>query len=137
MTVALRSIAQAFVDCAAEAPESERDALADAAVELLRRYGLLNAARTFPALVEKLWRQKERAVEAVLATPGGAAGDHARAIGELLASVLKRPFVLTERADPSLIGGAVLTIGDERFDYSVRRMLAELGSTIASPSLPT
>lgn len=126
MTTAIRTIAQAFVDLAAGADEGEREALADAAVELLKRHGLLNAARTFPALVEKLWRRKEQAVEAVLATPTGAAGAEARAIGMLLSSALQRPCTVEERAEPALIGGAVLTVGDERFDYSVRRMLADI-----------
>lgn len=64
-------------------------------------------------------------VVATLTTPKGDAGPAAEKIRAMLEKKLGKSVELTEKADTSLIGGAVLTFGDERIDLSVKGSLAE------------
>lgn len=134
MKVTATDIARAFVDLAAEQPESERAALVEAAVALLRSHSLMREARTFPAKVAKLWRKRDGSALVVLTTPSAdaSAADH---ICSLVEKAIHRPCILMQHEDKSLIGGAILRVEDERFDFSVRTALVELADRV-SDALP-
>ncbi len=61
----------------------------------------------------------------------------AERLSTALQKTLGKPVVLDHRVDPSLIGGAIIRVGDHRLDGSIadalRRMRAALTSSIVSP----
>jgi hypothetical protein len=135
MNVTALTIARAFVDTAKKLPAAEIPALADAAAALLGRHGLLRESRTFPALVERVWKQQEGVTSVRITTRTGNAGHAAQEILKIVQEALKSPCVLEERADPRVLGGLMLLIGDERFDATLRSSLTGLASRITQPIL--
>ena len=133
MKVTALAIARAFVESAKTMPEKDIPALADAAAALLGAHGLLKDSRTFPSLVERVWRTQEGVASVRIDTRTGDAGPLKKEITSIVEAALKRPCVLEERADPSLLGGLVLKIEDERFDASLRGALTALSSLILQP----
>lgn len=69
-------------------------------------------------------------IDVVITTPTGDAGDLKQAVKEMLKSRFKKPVQITEKADKSLIGGAIVMFGDERIDLSVRGSLTQAVSAI-------
>ncbi len=134
MRLKARDIAQAFVDLLERIPEGQQAALVMATAELLRKHGLLHAVRTFPSLVRSAWLKKKQAFHVQLTLPKHDPATTS-ALMKSLTTVLSRPCLLEERTDTSIIGGAIVTVGDERFDRSVRRELEELAHVV-SHSLP-
>lgn len=137
MKVTALSIARAFVDTAKTVHKDEIPALADAAVALLATHGLLRAARTFPALVERVWQKEEGVVPIRITTVTGHAGAMKDEVLHIVKTALGRPCAVEERADPSILGGVMLGIEDERFDCTLRGALVELAARVTQPiSLP-
>lgn len=134
MKVSVHDIARAYIDLAAQAPESEHEEIAQAAIELLQKHGLMRFARTFPALVAKLWRKRDGAISLEITTPFPDAAE-AECIRSVVEKALSRPSMLLQAFDKLLIGGAVVRVEDERFDYSVRSALSELANSV-SDTLP-
>lgn len=133
MKVTALSIARVCVSVGKELPAAELPALMDTAASLLVSHGLLKDARTFPELLRREWLKAEGAIATTLETTSGSAGKTAEEIGSLLQHALKKACVLEERADPTLLGGMVLSVGDERFDLSLRGALTELSRTLSAP----
>lgn len=71
----------------------------------------------------------------ILMTVSGAEPALATSITALLEKKYGRKVQLTQRANASLIGGAVLQIGDEQIDLSVRGSLNGLQEKLTSSSL--
>ncbi len=71
----------------------------------------------------------------VILTPSGDAGDLAAKVTEMLTKKFDRPVQLTQKADPSMIGGVIVQFGDERVDLSVRGALEQFGSALSTVSL--
>lgn len=67
-----------------------------------------------------------------IVTPSGNAGDLRASVEDMLTQKLGRPVEITERADPSIIGGAIVTFGDEQIDMSVRGALQQAASAITT-----
>lgn len=133
MRVTPRLIAQAFVDSAETLPPEEHDELISAVLSLLASNNLLKNLRTFPALVERVWRKQRGTVSFRLTTTTGKDGGSAEEICRIVEQSLKRPCECTERAYPSIIGGLLLEIDDERFDATVRRSLLDLSARLTEP----
>ena len=133
MKVTARAIARAFVDVAKTLPPAEQAALADAAASMLVSHGLLKDSRTFPALVERIWRKQEGMVSVRLTTTTGDAGPVKAQLLTIIESSLKRPCSIEERADPSILGGILLSVGDERFDCTLRSSLNTLAHRLTRP----
>lgn len=70
-------------------------------------------------------------VTATLVTPSGSAGALAEHVQKALSAQLGQPVELTERADPTLLGGAVLRYGDRQLDLSIRGGLDQLSSRLS------
>jgi F-type H+-transporting ATPase subunit delta len=81
------------------------------------------------ALNAKL-RDGGKAIAVTLTTPNGSAPELAATVSKYLQSKLGRSADVTERADPSLIGGAVLQYGDVQIDLSIRGALSDLEASI-------
>lgn len=71
-----------------------------------------------------------------LTTPTGKSGAHRDAIAHALGQALGRKFSLEEQTDASLIGGAILAIGNDHYDHSLRGALEQLRARLGAPSLP-
>jgi len=133
MKVTALAIARAFVESVKTLPEKEIPALADAAAALLGTHGLLKDSRTFPQLVERVWRTQKGMAAVRIETRTGDVGPLKQEIKSIVESALKQPCDLEERADPSILGGLILKIDDERFDASLRGALTELSTRIIQP----
>ncbi len=105
-------IAQALLDLAKTMPDGQKF-LRDIRDELAKHVG------------------GEEAVRVVLTTPTGDAGPLKASVSQLLQKKLNRPVEITERADPSLIGGAVILFEDEQVDLSVRGALEQAQEAFA------
>lgn len=133
MKLTPRAVARAVVSVGRTLPAEELPALLDAAASLLIGRGLMKAARTFPALLEHEWLKQEDAVSVKLTSTTGHAGHAKDDILAILQGALKRTCFLEERIDPAIRGGLLLTVGDERFDATLRGALTELASRLTQP----
>ncbi|MDD5751260.1 MAG: F0F1 ATP synthase subunit delta [Candidatus Peribacteraceae bacterium] len=133
MKVTALAIARAFVESAKSLPEQELSALADAAAALLGTHGLLKDSRTFPALVDRVWRTQEGIAAVTIETRTGDVGPMKKDILSIVEHALRRKCVLEERANPALLGGLILSVEDERFDASLRGALTTLSARITQP----
>lgn len=133
MKVTALAIAQAFVDVAQTTSAADLPHLADAAAVLLVRQGLRKDARTFPSIVERVWQKREGVVPVRLTSVSGAAGFAVAEIAEVIRSSLHKPCVVEEYADPSILGGLLLRIGDERFDATIAGSLKALSDRLLQP----
>ncbi len=98
----------------------------DAAIAELKKHDLPHAPHMLLPLFVNALKQRGNMVSAVLVTPSGDAGELTGRITEVLERTLARPVMLEQRADASMIGGAVLLIGNERIDLSVKGSLAAM-----------
>lgn len=127
------AIARAVVHVGMKLPKEELPALLDATASFLIAHGLMKAARTFPVLLEREWLKQEGVVSVKLTTVAGHAGKAKDDILAILQGALKQGCLLEERADPAIRGGLLLTVGDERFDCTLRGALTELASRLTQP----
>lgn len=133
MKVTVANIAQAVVDAARMQPVEEIGVLADAAAEVLKRHGLLSESRKFLTLVDRLWQKQEAVTSVKLISPKGDSGQLKKQLQAAVEAALNRRCVIEETADPTIIGGLVMRVGDERFDATVRTALNELSDRLAEP----
>ena len=128
-----RYVAQALVDASIGASDVQQTALCAAAVDLLTCENRGTAMHGFPTLVSRLLRKRCADAESTLMTPSGDTGPSVGRIAALLTGLFGKPISVTEQAEPSLIGGGVLRIGDECLDASVETALTDLHTTLAPP----
>jgi len=105
------------------------DLLVDA-LQVMRRKGRLDLLRAVAAAYRKDWLARRGKVE-VQVTSAVPLDDSLR--DELRHAAKERTGrdpILVERVDPSILGGLVVTIGDDRFDDSVARELARLEESL-------
>lgn len=107
-------------------------AAVDATIASFEQHGLRSHMAELPRLFSKALAERNHVVRAVLITQNGKADDLAKIILPLIEKKYDKPVDLQQMADPSILGGAVLTIGDERFDLSLRGTLAQLQESLAS-----
>jgi F-type H+-transporting ATPase subunit delta len=65
-------------------------------------------------------------LDVTLMSPSGHEPDLVKAVHDMLKKKYNRDVRITEQKNPSLIGGAILRIGDEEIDLSVRGALSTL-----------
>ncbi len=104
----------------------------DSAYDMLKQQGLEAEASALARELRKELSHRDDQVVAVLTTPTGKAGPLAENVRSLLEKKLGHSVELTEAADPSLIGGAVLSYGDSRIDLSLRGMLEDVRTHLES-----
>lgn len=129
----LQAIAQATVDVAVTTPHKDLSALADAALRLLEQKGLAPKRTMFLRLLRRTFMKKKTVLPLTLATPSGNAGPHRESIASLTHTVTGKPVQLQESVDQTLLGGALIAYGDERFDASLRGSLTSLHRHLSSP----
>ncbi len=121
-----KDIAAALAELIKVLPEKDVPHAYDGALKLLEKSGV-NDFQSFPSHVAEALATQEGIVTASLATPTGSVGkEHHDKFAHLLEQTLGRKVQLTEVKDPTLIGGAVLRIGDEMYDFSIRSAMENM-----------
>ncbi|MEK7218955.1 MAG: F0F1 ATP synthase subunit delta [Patescibacteria group bacterium] len=128
MKATAEDIARWLIETVSSLPHAKHAEAADAAVAALHQYGLSAEVRSFPHTVRRMM-EKGGVVFAELVTPSG--DGEAAQLSSILESILKKNVTLARKADPGLLGGALLGIGDERFDASVRGSLNRFRKSLA------
>lgn len=77
----------------------------------------------------------DASVTVTLTTPSGDEPALAASVTALLEKKLGKSVQLTQRGNPGLIGGAVVQIGDEQIDLSVRGALNDLDANLRSAAI--
>ncbi|MBI1812509.1 F0F1 ATP synthase subunit delta [Candidatus Peregrinibacteria bacterium] len=126
-------IAQAFVESCQGLPPEQFPQVCDAVLSLLDSLGLSSAIRTFPRLVRAAWMRSGGAIPATFTSATGALGSERAEIVSSLEQALKRTIDVEEAADPRLIGGIRVRVGDERFDATLRGALDRLTADLLLP----
>ncbi len=115
-----RAIATALVALADVVDDSKLADLCDKALSLLSKSGS-GEVHDFVGSVVNVLEKSGRIVSAVLITPTGSAGaSRCASVTAALEKKFSKPVLLTEKADPSLLGGARLRVGDDLYDASLR-----------------
>ena len=123
----LKLTARALVEISCTCRECDCGKLCDAAIGYLRGCKCSRAQlRDFVRAVSVELRKSDVAMLIRLTTPSGKSGDHAKKIESALGKALGRRVELEENAEKDLIGGAKITYGDERFDYTLHGALTQL-----------
>lgn len=119
MKITAKSIAAALVPMF----ESEKDHahVSDAALHLARKSGI-PPYQLIKAVKVELQRAGNT-VSAVLETPTGDAGSEAKSISSALEAKLKKNIQLQQKSS-NILGGAILTVGDDRLDKSLTGALS-------------
>ena len=105
------------------------DLLVDA-LQVMRRKGRLGLVRAVASAYRRIWMDRKNRIEARVAS-AVPLGEELRA--ELVRAVARRTGrepVLVERVDPTLLGGLVVSIGDDKIDSTVASSLARLGARL-------
>ncbi len=76
-------------------------------------------------------RDEKSVLAVTIVTPTGDSGAFGKEVERLIAEKSHHPVQITERADPSILGGVILTFGDEQVDMSVRTSLTQAAHAIA------
>lgn len=136
MKVSLRSLARAVAETARGMPESDWPALAEAAASLLIAQGHSKDAHTLARLVEREVLKMSGTLSVRITTRSGSDATLVHTVERVVRETLLRPCVIEERAEPSILGGALIEIGDERYDATLRGALTDLTFRLTAP-LPT
>ena len=106
---------------------AEVERACDVVIDFLLRLGHSpSSLRAFVRAVRRKANAYDPRVPAVLRTPSGDSTAVREDIVAAMERSLDRTTELSEHADPALLGGAVLTVGDERLDMSLRGALSAL-----------
>lgn len=126
------ALARALAEIVSELPSAKVEEAAFAAVDLLMREGRPQDLRIFPRLVRRVLRRLGlKSVE--VETPSELSREDHTHLRSALEKALDRAVVIENSAHPSLIGGARIRIGDQRFDGSLRGALDRMPA-LFSPS---
>lgn len=80
-------------------------------------------------------RDEKSVLAVTIVTPSGQSGPFRTEVERLIAEKTHHPVQITELADPSILGGVILTFGDEQVDMSVRASLSQAAHAIAGQHL--
>ena len=113
-------------------PHTIVDSAIDATIQSFA-HGLSDQVPQLSHLFADAFQRRGNSIVATLITPTGDAGPSAAHIRERLQERLKKQVVIRQKKDPSLIGGAILQVGSQRIDMSVRGALRRISEHISHP----
>jgi F-type H+-transporting ATPase subunit delta len=123
-----QDIAKALVELIKVLPPEDVPQACDNALKLLEKSGS-HGLHDFPGLVLKALEEQEGILFASITTPSGSIGkEQLQKFNQLLEKAFGKKVQMTEIADPSLIGGAILRVGDEMYDSSIRAAISGMVS---------
>lgn len=73
---------------------------------------------------------EESVMHVTITTPDGNAGELMQTVADFMKQKFNKEVSIVESKDPSLIGGAVVTFGDEQIDMSVRSALNQAAHSL-------
>lgn len=127
-----KALAQALAMMSDLVPEKDLPTLVDRALQMLHASGTADTS-AFVHQVMKALELSGRILFAELATPTGSVGSERKAsITAALTKKFGKTVVVTEKADPTLLGGATLRIGDELFELSLKDEIHRIA--VSSPT---
>jgi F-type H+-transporting ATPase subunit delta len=94
------------------------------AVQVLRRKRRLGILRAVARAYRAGWLERRGRIEVRVSSATPLAADAREALTAAARRRTGREPIVSERVDPSLIGGLVVRIGDDKFDASIARELA-------------
>ena len=102
---------------------ADASSLIDQAISAAHHHGVTDAELRLALRRSLKKANKELSVE--LVTPTGDAGDAAESIQSIVSKAVGRPVHLSQKAAP-ILGGAIVSLHDDRLDYSVKTALTQL-----------
>ena len=108
------------------------DSAIEATIASLEAHGHAHDVERLSKLFSDAFARRGDSSIAVLTTPREAHHEFVSSVTHALEKKLGKHVELRCHIDPALIGGAVLTVGSERIDVSVRGALDELASRLQS-----
>jgi F-type H+-transporting ATPase subunit delta len=129
-----QAIARALIETCQSLSENEYSALIDASLLLLESSGNAKAIRIFPRIVRDQLG-KRGMILAEVTTPAPESTEWNASFAATLEKSLGKSVELSATLDPTLLGGALLQLGDERFDASLRGALDVMHQHLAQQSL--
>ena len=128
MSASVHDIARAYLD-AASAKDADIPGLNKAVVALLEKNNLQREISSFPRAVEAEMRR--RFPTASFTTPDDSDAHAADTVQKAVEKAAGTHVLFDRHADPSLIGGAVLRVGDDRYDASIAGSLRSLSEHLS------
>ena len=101
-----------------------RAALA-ALIEALEKEGLSAKPKDLEHLLLQALHERSGTVSVTIRTPTGSSGELAEKVRKAIKEKTGKEAEIIEQKDPTIIGGAVISYGDERIDLSVQRSLSD------------
>ncbi|MBP9773013.1 MAG: F0F1 ATP synthase subunit delta [Candidatus Peribacteraceae bacterium] len=126
------AIAQALVELSKAIPEKDFADVCNKAIEMLEEKGRSDL-KNFPGRVVSALEKQDSVVFAHLFTPSGDSGELKERLHKKIEKALGRKVHLRESKDPTLLGGAVLHVGDEMYDTSIRSDINALTEYFLQP----
>lgn len=102
---------------------------------LLRRKGRLSLGGSITSYFRELWDEERGIQRAVVRTAVALDDAASAAIAQQLAAATGKQIELTSEVDPSILGGAVIRIGDRLVDGSTRTRLSALRERLRQGAL--
>ena len=106
------------------APDLARAAIA-ALEDALKSAGLSASPHTMLSLLTNAMEERAGTLTVTIATPDGTPGPLEDAVKDALEKKTGKTVTVIAQKDPTLLGGAVISYGDERIDLSARRALED------------
>jgi hypothetical protein len=133
MKLIIPPVASALVETVASHPDCDCRRLCDVALHRLACEGCSPSdLRLFLRAVARELRA-QAITHGELRTPSGKSGNHRETLATALHHTLGRRVLLEEHAEPSLLGGATISIEDEYLDRSLHGALHRLASYLTAP----
>lgn len=127
-----QSIARALVEMSRVLQPEEYAAACDAALQLAERSGCSDL-RSFPDRVLHALEQHSNILFVSISTPSGSLGEQRNSLMRTLQAQSGKSIHLEEVKNPTLVGGAVLQVGDELYDASIKGQVTHLIDSFLKP----
>ncbi|HLC76489.1 MAG TPA: F0F1 ATP synthase subunit delta [Candidatus Peribacterales bacterium] len=101
-----------------------RAALA-ALAEALEKEGLSTSPKDLEHIILQALSDRTGTMFVTIKTPSGSSGELATKVKTIIKEKTGKHVEIIEQKDPSIIGGAVISYGDERIDFSLQRALSD------------
>lgn len=131
MKTDLHALARALTELALTLPAEQLPSLADAAMEYLSTHGRPHDAQKLPGIVRRFLR-RHGPPSVTVETPDPLSAADRTVLADSFAEMLGRTISFHTRENQTLLGGARVQIGDDRFDFSLRGALDRLGHAFTS-----
>lgn len=96
-----------------------------ALAESLEKEGLSSKPKDVERILMEALHERAGSITVIIKTPTGSSGDLKEKVRAVIKEKTGKDAEIIDQKDASLIGGAVISYGDERIDLSVKRSLVD------------